>query len=662
MQALALGTKQPQRAVQQPPRCCGQARGGNGLGRGQRAPGRGAVESTFSEVTVISPLGQSVQVSKLHKDVPLELVEHRVSLDCASNRVILKTKDDVERVMIGERQDYLSHVISALVAEKLKLVRKECEAYLVYVSTIAFTNSSIGDIRIELLDRGFIRPSVSLWGAPILFVKKKDEIMRMCIDYRQLNKLTFKNKYPLLRIDDLFDQFRGASVFSNIDLHAAYHQLRVKEVDMHKIAFRTRYGHYEFLVIPSDLTNAPATFMDMMNLVFQPYLDQLVVVFINDILTDAQQSSFEKLKSILTQAAILIQPESGREFVLYSDTSHVGLEYHPGKANVVANALSQRAMSDLRVMFARLSLFNNGSFLAELQSILREVHSSPYAMHPGGNKMYRDLHELYWWLGLKREVTNFVARCLTCQQVKAKHQLPSDLPKLYISEIVRLHGVLMSIISDRDPRFTSRLWKKLYEALGSRLDFSTIFHPQTDGQSERVIALYGRKCHTSLCWIELGERRVLCPKLVSETEDKVRLIWDRLKAASDRQKSYIDLKRRDIEYFVGDFVFLKVSSWKKVLRFGHNGKLSPRFIEPYRILKRVGPVAYQLKLPPELYRIHDVFHVSMFKRNRVDPSHIGSVEDIEVRPDLTFKEKPIYILERYVKVLRRKSIPLVKVL
>ena len=139
-----------------------------------------------------------------------------------------------------------------------------------------------------MLDKGFIRPSTSPWGTLILFAKKKDKTLRLCIDYRQLNWVTFKNRYPLPRIDDLFDQLKGVRVYFKIDLRTDYHQLRVREADIPKTVFRTRYGHFKFIVMPFGLKNAPAAFMDLMHRVFQPYLDQFVVVFVDDILIYSQ--------------------------------------------------------------------------------------------------------------------------------------------------------------------------------------------------------------------------------------------------------------------------------------------------------------------------------------------------------------------------------------
>ena len=160
----------------------------------------------------------------------------------------------------------------------------------------------------------------------------------------------------------------------------------------------------------------------------------------------------------------------------------------------------------------------------------------------------------------------------------------------------------------------------------------------------------------------MDEHKIIGPDLVKDTKEKVQIIHQRLKAAIDRQRSYANLKRKDIEYEIRDKVFLKVSSWKKILRFGRKGKLSPRFISPYEILERVGPVAYRLALPMELAKLHDVFHVSMLRRYLSDTSHILPVQDIQVQEDFTFDEEPKAIIDHEIRQLRNKKIPLVKVL
>ena len=175
-------------------------------------------------------------------------------------------------------------------------------------------------------------------------------------------------------------------------------------------------------------------------------------------------------------------------------------------------------------------------------------------------------------------------------------------------------------------------------------------------------ALYGRKCRTSVCWDEVGERKLVGPEIVQMTCDKIKVIRDRLKIAQDRQKSYADNRRRDLEFEVGDMVFLRISPWKGVLRFGKRGKLSPRYIGPYRIVERIGEVAYRLELPSDLNRIHKVFHVSMLRKYIPDPSHVLKEQPVEIQENLTYEEEPVQILDRRKKVLRNKTIPLVKVL
>ncbi|KAJ9561553.1 hypothetical protein OSB04_006713 [Centaurea solstitialis] len=266
------------------------------------------------------------------------------------------------------------------------------------------------------------------------------------------------------------------------------------------------------------------------------------------------------------------------------------------------------------------------------------------------------------------------------------------------------HGVPISIISDRDSRFTSRFWQSLQTAMGTRIDLSTAYHPQTDGQTERTIqtledmlracvlefggrwddhlplvefsynnkyhtsiqcvpyeALYGRKYRSPLNWLEVGESQLIRPDIVQEMTDKIKIIQEKLKTARDRQKSYAENRRKPLEFQVGDRVLLKVSPWKGLFRFGKSGKLSPRFIGPFEILERIGPVAYRLDLPPELSAIHDTFHVSNLKKCLSEETVVLPLKEVQINEQLRVTEKPIEILDREIKQLRRSKIPIVKV-
>ncbi|KAL5537990.1 hypothetical protein UlMin_046171 [Ulmus minor] len=244
------------------------------------------------------------------------LSKYNAKIDCKKRRVLFEPVGEKKFEFRGESKGPHTPFVSHM--EAFKLLRKGCMDDLpgippdreiefeiellpgtapISKAPYRMAPTELKELQIqlqELIDKRFIRPSHSPWGAPVLFVKKKDGTMRMCIDYRELNKVTIKNKYPLPRIDDLFDQLKGATVFSKIDLRSGYHQLKIRESDIPKTAFRSRYGHYEFLVMSFGLTNAPAAFMDLMNRVFKEFLDRFVIVFIDDILVYSKSAEEHK--------------------------------------------------------------------------------------------------------------------------------------------------------------------------------------------------------------------------------------------------------------------------------------------------------------------------------------------------------------------------------
>ncbi|GJU68419.1 putative reverse transcriptase domain-containing protein [Tanacetum coccineum] len=671
----------------------------------------------------------------------------------------------------------------------------------------------------ELSDKGFIRPSSSPWGAPVLFVKKKDGSLRMCIDYRELNKLTVKNRYPLPRIDDLFDQLQGSSVYSKIDLRSGYHQLKVREEDISKTAFRTRYGHYEFQVMPFGLTNAPAVFMDLMNRVCKPYLDKFVIVFIDDILiySKSKQEHEEHLKIILEllKKEELYAKFSKCEFWLpkVQFLGHVidnkGIHafiflFHvdPAKIESVKDWASPKTPTEIRQFLGLAGYYRRfiegfskiakpmtkltqkkvkfewgdkqeaafkgfGRCVMQREKVISyasrqlKIHEKNYTTHDlelgavvFALKIWR--HYLYgtkctvftdhkslqhilnqkelnmrptpkerepplrvralvmnigldlpkqilmlrtdstenrktssvrhvrrsWLLVMasygpvnmheshKSKYSITSSKCLTCAKVKAEHQRQSGLlvqpeipqwkwdnitmdfvtklprssqgydtiwvivdrltksaifipmketdpleklARLYLKEVVTRHGIPVSIIwfvsLDENYSTLEDMFEICVIDFGNgwvkhlplvEFSYNNSYHASI--KAAPFEALYGRKCRSPVCWAEVGEVQLTGPEIVQETTERIIQVKQRMQAARDRQKSYADLKRKPMEFEVGDKVMLKVSPWKGVVRFGKRGKLNPRFVGPFKVIKRVGDVAYKLELPEELSR------------------------------------------------------------
>ncbi|GJY99932.1 putative reverse transcriptase domain-containing protein [Tanacetum coccineum] len=550
----------------------------------------------------------------------MDVINFKAEIICHEKVVRIPLPDGKVLRVVGERPDEKARLLMSAKAsdkkqEEIVVVRDFLEltpgATPVAKSPYRLAPSELEELSRqlkELQDKGFIRPSSSPWGAPILMVD--------------------------------------------------YHQLRVHEDDIPKTAFRTRYGHFEFTVMPFGLTNAPTIFMDLMNRVsVEPKVNLRIaqkgeiIDAINELgkpllLTEVrsflrlagyyreeQEYAFQTLKDKLCNAPVLALPDGSKDFVVYYDASGLGLESGTGCSlhlrsgdiicmgqrvssiriirvfsislvrkswNMLTASWIESSIKD-RILTAQkeavdesaglqkgldkmIELRNDGALYyldriwvplkGDVRTlIMDEAHKSKYSVHLGADKMYYDLRDRYWWPGMKKDITEYVSMdfvtkllrtssghdtiwVIVDRLTKSAHFLlmredykMERLARLYLNEIVARHGVPISIISDRENRFTSRFWQSMQEALGTRLDMSTAYHPQIDG-----------------------------PELVQETTEKILQIKDRLKAAHDRQKSYADKRRKPLE-------------------FRKKGMLAPRFVGPFEIIEKVGHVAYRLDLP-----------------------------------------------------------------
>ncbi|GJS39076.1 putative reverse transcriptase domain-containing protein [Tanacetum coccineum] len=528
----------------------------------------------------------------------------------------------------------------------------------------------------------------------------------MCIDCRKLNKLTVKNRYPLLRIDDLFDQLQGSRVYSKIDLRSGYHQLKVREEYIPKTAFRTRYSHYEFQVMPFGLTNAPAVFMDLMNRVCKPYLDKFVIVFIDDILiySKSKEERVEHLNLILELLkkeefeGIHVYPakiESIKDWASPKTLTEIhqflGLAGYyrrfiegfskiskpmtkltqknvkfdwSEKAEAAFQLLKSEELNmrqrrwlellsdydfearkeenfgtnDLCGLIKKLEQRTDGTLCLNRRSwipcrdnlrdlIMNESHKSKYLIHPGSDKMYQDIKKLYWWLNMKAEISTYLPKTsngqdtiwvIVDQLMKSTHFLPmketdsmEKLTRQYLKKVVSRHGVPVLIISDRDSKFTSQFWKSLNKALGTQLDMSTAYHPQTYGQSERTIQTLEDMLRA--CVIDFGKDAQLTGlEIIHETNEKTIQIKKRFQAARDRQKSYADKRRKPLELRL-EIRFLL--NWERLLIDLNSQN------EPLAIL----------------------------------------LDEIQINDKLNFIEESVEIMDRKVKQLKKILIPIMKV-
>nr|GEX03991.1 putative reverse transcriptase domain-containing protein [Tanacetum cinerariifolium] len=480
----------------------------------------------------------------------------------------------------------------------------------------------------------------------------------MCIDYRELNKLTVKNRYPLPRIDDLFDQLQGSSVYSKIDLRSRYHQLRIKEEDIPIIAFRTRYGYFEFQVMPFRLTNAPDVFMDLMNRVCKPYLDNFVIVFIDDILVYSKDE--EEHEKHLTIILELLKKK--RLYAKFSKCAfwldsiqflghmidHNGVLVDPTKIEAIRNWVAPTMPTEVRQFLGLACYYRR--FIEGFSMI-----SKPLTKLTQKDKKYdwgKEEEEAFQTL--KQKLCSAPILALPegtedfMKELNMRQQRWIELLSNYDCEIW-YHPGKANVVADALSR------KERIKPLRVRALMMTIPNDPPKQNLEAQKEAMKRKN------TEVGDSQLTGPELIREMTEKIVQIKKRLLTARSRQKSYANRRIKPLEFEVGDMVLLKVSAWKGVMRFGKRGKLSPCYIGPFNILARVGPVACTLELPEELKGIHNTFHVYNIKKCLANENLIIPLDEIQLYDKLYFIAEPKEIVDREVKLLKQSRIHIVKV-
>nr|GEU71140.1 hypothetical protein [Tanacetum cinerariifolium] len=493
----------------------------------------------------------------------------RYEIEIASRQLV-----EIDKVLIvlGEKpEEKMRPLISAKAKEK-----EQEEIVVVRNFPEVFQNDLSGLSPVQE-----IKFRIELIPGATLIAKSPYRLAPSELEELELNKLTIKNRYPPPRIDDLFDQLQGSQYFSKINLRSGYHQLRVNKDDIPKTSFTTRYGYFEFIVMPFGLTNAPAKaprtpsevrsflglagyyrrFIEHFSKIAKP-LTVLTEKSKTFDLGEEQENEFQNLKDRLCNALVLALPDGPEDFVVYCDASGLGLRYVLMQR--VADVLNRKEIvKPKRVRAMNMTL--QSSIKDRILAAQKEASEE----------------DRYWWSGMKKDIAmyvrivmDFVTKLprtssghdtiwvIVNRLTKSAYFLPmcedykmDRLARLYLNEIVAMHGVSISIISDRDSQFTSRFWQSMQEALRTQLDMNKAYHPQTDGQKSVVC---------QLCMLRLENKGVVC--------------------------------------------------------FGKKRKLAPRFVGPFEIIKKVGPVAYRLDLPDELNGVHDTFHVSNLKKCLADPT------------------------------------------